>query len=67
MVQNLNIDLVKTVKILIPLLSEQQRIIAKLDALSKDTESFIRHQSAGQEILTRLEPSFFHEAFLSKY
>ena len=64
-VQNLNIDLVKTVKILIPPLPEQEKIIAKLSSLSQNIESFTKNQSAGCSILESLEPSFFREAFLT--
>lgn len=64
-VQNLNIDLVKTVKILIPPLPEQEKIIKKLNSLSQNIESFTKHQSTGCSILNSLEPSFFREAFLT--
>jgi len=64
-VQNLNIDLVKSVKILIPTLLEQKKLISKLNALSDKIAALTNRQSMGFAVLSRLEPSVFREAFLT--
>lgn len=62
---NVNGTKLKKLKIPVPPVNEQRKLVARLDSLSKKIELLIKSQSEGRLILDALEPSFFGEAFVS--
>jgi len=62
-VKNLNSDLVKSVKIYIPPLVEQKKIITRLDVLSKKIKKLQEYQKSTKDDLINLEQSILHKAF----
>lgn len=65
-VQNLNSELVRSVKILIPPLPEQKKIVAYLDSLSQKVRTLQQIQSETADQLKELEQSILHQAFSGK-
>jgi restriction endonuclease S subunit len=62
-VQNLNSQLVKGVKILIPSLIEQKKIVERLDSLSEKIRQSTEIQKSQLEDLKKLEKAYLREAF----
>lgn len=62
-VQNLNSQLVKGVKILIPPLTEQQKIVTRLDTLSEKLRTLRELQQSQLEDMKKLEKAYLREAF----
>jgi type I restriction enzyme S subunit len=62
-VQNLNSQLVKGVKILIPSLAEQKEIVKELDKLSEKIENLKQLQKSQLEDFKKLEKAYLKEAF----
>ena len=62
-VRNLNIDLVRSVKIPLPPLYEQQRIAAFLDKLSAEKQSLVSVYENKIHTLKKLKQSLLHQAF----
>lgn len=62
---NVNGTKLKKLKIPVPPINEQRKVVARLDSLSKKIGFLIKSQSEGRLILHALEPSFFGEAFVS--
>jgi type I restriction enzyme S subunit len=62
-VQNLNSQLVRSVKILIPPLPEQHQIVTRLDTLSAKLRELRQLQAEQLEDLKKLEKAYLREAF----
>ena len=62
-VQNLNSQLVKGVKILIPSLAEQKEIVKELDKLSEKIENLKQLQKSQLEDFKKIEKAYLKEAF----
>ncbi len=61
-----NMNEVKKYKIPLPPLSEQKKIVARLDALSEKIKKLQEHQKSTMADLDRLEQSILHQAFNQK-
>lgn len=62
-VQNLNSELVRGVRILIPSLPEQKKIVARMDALTQKVRELQALQTQTASDLTALKQSILHQAF----
>lgn len=62
-VRTFTIKTAKSVKILLPPLEEQKKIVARLDALSDKIRKLQEYQKSVKKDLDRLEQSILHEAF----
>lgn len=62
-VQNLNSELVKGIKILVPSLVEQKKIVTRLDALSEKLRRLKDLQKTQLEDLKKLEKAYLSEVF----
>ncbi len=62
-VQNLNSTLVRNVKVLIPSISDQHKIVSKLDKLSEKIKTLRELQKSQLEDLELLEKSYLREVF----
>ena len=62
-VQNLNSELVRGVKILIPPLAEQKKIVSQLDALTQKVRELQALQAETSSDLVALKESILHKAF----
>lgn len=66
-VKNLNIDRVKTIPILLPPLTEQKKIIARLDSISEKVKALRERQQAQLKDLEALEQSILSKAFAGEF
>ncbi len=64
--KNLNSRMIKAIKIKLPSLSEQQKIVTKLDKLSEKIKTLRELQTSQLADLKRLEKSYLREAFNSE-
>ncbi len=62
-VSGVTLDFFKKIKILLPSLSEQQKIVTKLDELSEKVRTLRKLQTSQLADLKRLEKSYLREAF----
>jgi len=66
-VQNLNSELVRSVKILMPPLPEQKKIVARLDSISEKVRHLQEHQKATSDDFLALEQSALSKAFSGEF
>ena len=62
-VQNLNSNLVRSVKVLTPSIEEQKKIVSRLNMLSEKIKELQEYQNHTQEELVNLENSILHKTF----
>lgn len=63
----MSLGMLRKIKIKFPILSEQKKIVARLDALSAKLKKIEEYQKSAESNLDRLEQSILHRAFAGRW